>query len=79
MHVRNIFIIATSSRNTIRALVFPLIHDIVNSEIFARVLILRMRSFVKINPREMAESLCRLLMAVNHVLVANFQRRKYVF
>ena len=31
-----------------------------------------MPSFVKKNPREMAKSLCLLLMQVNHALVANF-------
>ena len=31
-----------------------------------------MRSFLKINPLEMAKSLCLLLNSVNHALVANF-------
>ena len=31
-----------------------------------------MRSFVKINPREMPKLPCHLLMKVNHVIVANF-------
>ena len=40
---------------------------------FARVLSSRnMRSFVKKKPCEMAKSLRRLLIKVNHVLVANF-------
>ena len=47
MHVRNIFIIATSFRNTLRALVFPLIHDTVNSETFARDLISRNFAYAK--------------------------------
>ena len=47
MHERNMFIIATSSRNSIRALVFPLINDTVNSEIFARVFILRNFAYAK--------------------------------
>ena len=37
-----------------------------------------MRSFVKKNPREMEKSFCRLLILVNHALVANFKRCKYV-
>ena len=40
----------------------------VNSEIFATVYF-----------REMEKSLCVLLKYVNHALVANFERRKYVF
>ena len=53
----------------------------VNLEHFARVYFResRVQSFVKIKPREMAISLCRLLIQVNHVPVAKFQRRKYVF
>ena len=31
-----------------------------------------MRSFVKLNPREMAKLFCHLLMKVNHVIVVNF-------
>ena len=33
----------------------------------------------KENPGEMAKSLCRLLIYVNHAIVANFKRCKYVF
>ena len=42
-------------------------------ENFARVLFSHMRSFVKINPREMEKSLCRLVISVNRALVANFK------
>ena len=45
-------------------------------EYFAGILFSHMRSFVKINPREMEKSLCRLVISVNHALVANFQSRK---
>ena len=45
-----------------------------NSEIFARVLFSRNLAYAKFrenkNPREMAKSLCRLLMKVTHVIVA---------
>ena len=42
----------------------------VHSGIFVRVLF--SRSFVKKKTREMPKSLCRLLIYVNHGLVANF-------
>ena len=45
----------------------------VNSKIFCEVFIFaKLRSFVKVNPREMAKSLCHLLMKVYHVIVAIF-------
>ena len=39
----------------------------------------QLRCFVKINPREMTKSLCRLLMYSNYALVVIFYRGKYVF
>ena len=42
------------------------VHNNVNSEIYERVL------FWRKNPREMAKSLCHLLMKVNYVIVVNF-------
>ena len=45
----------------------------VNSKIFAKVFFRETsRSFVKKTPREMALSLCLLLMKVNHVIDANY-------
>ena len=38
-----------------------------------------MRRLVKINPREMNKSFCRLLLKGNHTLVANYKRLKYAF
>ena len=55
----------------------------INSEIFARVLILRNLAYAKFHEneisRDMARLLCHLLIYVNHALVVNFERRKYVF
>ena len=50
-----------------------MIDDTVNSEIFARVLILR-NSHIRVSRKlnSGAKSLCCLLMEVNHALVANF-------
>ena len=55
----------------------------VNSESFARVLFSQNLAYAKFrekkNPREKLKSLCRLLISVNHSLVANFSVKNMSF
>ena len=61
-----------------------LVHEIldltVNSEIFARVLFLQNIAYAKFRENKiLAKSLCRLLIYVNHALVANFSAARMSF
>ena len=61
-----------------------LVHEIlvltVNSEIFARVLFSQNIAYAKIRENKiLAKSLCRLLIYVNHALVANFSAARMSF
>ena len=60
----------------------PLFHYTVNSEIFARDLFLQNSAHAEFrgnkNLEKLRETLCHLLMYVNHAYVANFLLGKYV-